>query len=115
MADVTLRPSTWCSISLAAGPTINVFDYDFHTRTDWFLDGRRFATGRRVESGSEVKAGARVLGLITCNLNREGTFFIELGGGYDWVDSFTVKSGGGANVEIDASSWTTRGGLGFRF
>ncbi len=113
-ADWSFELTPWCQIGIAAGPTLNFLSYDYVGRTEWFLNGRRFASRQVADSETKAKAGVRAGIQVLCNLNKSGTCFLEFGGGYDWVDSVDINAGG-YRAEIDASSWTGQCGMGIRF
>ncbi len=113
-ADLSFALAPWCQIGIAAGPTLNLLNYDYMNRTQWYLNGRRFAASQHSESDTLFKVGVRAGLHVRCNLNKSGSVFLELAGGYDWVDSVDLNLGG-RTVEIDASSWTGQCGIGIRF
>lgn len=113
-ADWSFAPASWCQIGIAAGPTLNLLSYDYSNRTQWYLNGHRFASSRVAQSDTELKVGVRAGLHLLCNLNKSGSWFLELFGGYDWVDALGINVGG-SDVEIDASSWTGQCGMGIRF
>lgn len=113
-ADWSFAPLPWCQIGIAAGPTLNLLNYDYLNRTQWYLNGRRFEASQFSHSDTLFKVGARAGLHLLCHLNKSGSVYLELAGGYDWLGAVELNLGG-RTVEIDASSWTGQCGIGIRF
>ncbi len=113
--------------ALAVGPTLNVIDGDLHYAVNTYVDRRRVRNGRVVDSYTERLRGRtyrvherstdlRVGGAAQVNLTFDITkrVFLEVASSYRYVPSFTVGSKI-VDAEIDASSWESKVGFGFRF
>ncbi|MCB1208934.1 MAG: hypothetical protein KDK97_06385 [Verrucomicrobiales bacterium] len=112
LADIRWQAAPRMALSLLAGPTLNVIHHRLNSRTDWLLNGRRFASSEASDSGTRLTVGGTLRALVSVALSQDGRWSFEAGGGYDWVPAHTV-SAGHATAKIDLSSWV--GSAGFRY
>ena len=101
-------------LTLAAGPTFNLFDYDYHSQSDLRIGGSTVATSREVKDSQAFRMGIMEQAGLLIDLDKEGRWFLEIFGRYNWVDAF--KAGNNrSNVKVDASSFAGGIGLGIHF
>jgi len=100
-------------LNLAVGPTFNLFDYDYQSRSDLRIGGTTFATSRQNKDSQAFRMGIMEQAGLVVDLDQSGRWFLEVFGRYNWVDSF--KAGNNrSNVKVDASSFAGGIGLGVR-
>ncbi len=99
--------------ALAVGPTLNVIDTELRSRVDTYQrgNGRPARTFHVRDDSTEVKVGVAVQVNLTYDITPR--FFFELASSYRYVPSFDVGNDI-SEAEVDASSWETKVGFGFR-
>jgi hypothetical protein len=100
-------------LSLAIGPTFNLFDYDFESRSDLRVGGATVATSRQSQDSQAFRLGVMEQAGLVVDLDRQGRWFLEVFGRYNWVDTFKAGTNQ-SNVKVDASSFSGGIGLGVR-
>jgi len=100
-------------LSLAIGPTFNLFDYDYQSRSDLRIGGATVATARQSKDSQAFRMGIMEQAGVVVDLDRNGRWFLEIFGRYNWVDTFKAGTNR-SNVKVDASSFAGGIGLGVR-
>ncbi len=99
-------------ISIAAGPTLNIINYELTSTRFWQNtdDGARFQSESAKDSDTPVKLGCYGAVNIQVPLVASGAINLEAGASYRWVDSFRI-SDGITDSELDLSTWEGRIGI----
>lgn len=101
-------------LALAAGPTLNIIDWQMDSETVGTSNGRRVFRRHYSSEDTELKIGVMTQGSVIFNLDAGKRFFLELHGGYRWVDDAHAQAGP-STAQLDLSSWTAGAGAGVRF
>ncbi|MGD9874315.1 MAG: hypothetical protein AB7T27_08580 [Kiritimatiellia bacterium] len=106
----------WFSLSVAAGPTLNVIAWDMERTTQWANEttGDVLQTLREDASDEEVEVGAAAQLTARLSLDKNKRFFCEGSVAYNWLDKVKVKTDS-ATAEINASSVSAALGFGVGF
>jgi len=97
-------------VTVAAGPTFNLFDYDYDSTTKLIAGQRVVKKSRTSNDDQAFRIGAVGQVGVKVDLDSKKRTFVELFGRYNWVDGLTVGAKN-AHVSVDANSFS--GGIGF--
>lgn len=105
----------WLSLSLAAGPTLNVISWELEHTTEWVnqTTGASLQTIQEKEKDDEFEVGAAAQVTVRLNLDKKGRVFCEGAAAYNWVDKIDAETDS-ASAEIDVSSFSGSAGIGIR-
>jgi len=97
---------------LSGGLTVNVVDWSMTHATVWTdSSGATVRTDLINGSDEDVVLGASAEASLRCNIGDEGRYFVEVHGGFAWVDELDVGAGT-ATGDLDLTSWTAGGSVG---
>ena len=112
--DLSWKPLRHLEVGVSAGPTVNVVSTSTDLTTDWIRqDGLLFARLQDHETQTQLCFGWRMLASARYDLDRDGRWFAEARGGYEWMQNIDLGIGLQA-ASLDASSWQVGAGLGCR-
>ncbi len=112
--DLSWKPLKHLEVGVSAGPTVNVVSTSTDLTTDWIReDGLLFARLQDHETQTQLRFGWRILASARYDLDRDGRWFAETRGGYEWMQNIDLGIGLQA-ASLDASSWQVGAGLGCR-
>jgi len=105
----------WLSLSLAAGPTLNVISWDLEHTTEWInqTTGAALQTMQEKDGDDEFEVGAAAQVTVRLNMDKKGRVFCEGSAAYNWVDKIDASTES-ASAEIDVSSFSGSAGIGIR-
>lgn len=99
----------------STGPTLNLFDYDFHVPGVAVVNGVPLQVAApQSDSGRKLRFGWLGRLGFSFDLDSRKIYFAELSGEYHWVQSFDAGTSIGS-ARVDASSWGVNLGFGRKF
>lgn len=112
--DLAWKPLKHLELAFSAGPTVNVVSTSTDLSTDWVReDGLLFARLQDHEEKTQLCLGFRLMASARYDLTRDGRWYAEARGGYEWMQDIDVGIGLQA-ASIEATSWQVGGGIGCR-
>ena len=99
-------------LSLGVGPTFNLFDFDYNSKTSIFENGYSAPKSLKVNDGGQAfRMGVVGQVGLKVDLDSKSRYFVEVFGRYNWVDTLNIGNSS-SHVKVNASSFSGGVGLG---